>query len=95
METVETSVSVRGQSSSRVELLVRIVYAVIIYVVLYILLFFYGLAFLVNVGSVLARGRRSVRASGFMALVLDYQYKAGAYLSCLTDERPPIVPGSG
>ena len=85
----------KSQDSSRPEILVRIAYAIALGVVLYILSFFYGLAWIVNVLSVLVRGKRSVRLSGFMGIVLDYQYKAAAYLSCLTDERPPIIPGSG
>jgi hypothetical protein len=94
MQTIRTSVN-SAPEASRFELLVRLVYTIPLAIVTYILMLLSGLGWLLNWGSILIRGRRSVRVSAFLNLAFDYLFKSSAYAFGTTDERPPIIPESG
>ncbi|MFH0713596.1 MAG: DUF4389 domain-containing protein [Candidatus Micrarchaeota archaeon] len=93
MKSVQTKVTV-PTTSSRKEILVRLVYWIPLLIVLYILNLVGMLCLFVNFLSVLVRGRVSVSLASVQQKNLDYMYKFQAYYSLLTDERPPIIPES-
>ena len=74
------------------ELIVRLLYTIPLAIVAYILMLLASVGFVLNWGSILVRGRRSVRVSAFLAMAFDYLFKAWNYAFGTTDERPPIIP---
>ncbi len=93
MKTIQTKVAL-PQKSSRMELLVRLVYWIPLVIVYYILSLVSGLCWFINLFSVLIRGRVSVSLAKIQKTAIDYLYKFQSYYSFLTDERPPIIPES-
>jgi hypothetical protein len=88
---MSVSVSIKpDEKVSRVEVLIRILYCIVIYIVsifvgiaLYILL-------IVNVLTCLILAKRI--APGFTAKVIEWYTSVGAYLLFVTDERPSFIP---
>lgn len=91
MKSIQLKVST-PKTSSRKELLVRLVYWIPLAVVFYVLHFIGILCLIANFFSVLIRGRVSVSLAKVQQTAIDYFYKFQAYTSFLTDERPPIIP---
>lgn len=93
MKTVNVGVKI-PQKSSRVELLVRLIYWIPLGIVFWVLTAVGFLCWIVNLLSVLIKGRVSVSLAQVQKAAVDYEYKLKAYYSFLTDERPPILPES-
>lgn len=93
MKTIQLKVST-PKRSSRKELLVRLVYWIPLLIVFYILSLVGMVCWLVNLFSVIIRGRVSFSLAKIQQVAMDYDYKFRTYYSFLTDERPPIIPES-
>lgn len=91
MNSVKAEV-VQQEKASRVELLVRLVYWIPLWIVGFILKMISGIAFFVNILTILVLGKRILGLSKFIGIEVSYQAKMCAYLSTATDERPPIMP---
>ncbi|MDP3742514.1 MAG: DUF4389 domain-containing protein [Candidatus Micrarchaeota archaeon] len=91
MKSIQLKVST-PKTSSRKELLVRLVYWIPLLIVFYVLSLLSLLALVVNFFSVLIRGRVSFSFAKIQQVANDYEYKFKVYYSFLTDERPPIIP---
>ncbi|MBI4044835.1 MAG: DUF4389 domain-containing protein [Candidatus Diapherotrites archaeon] len=91
MQTIDFQVK-EQEKASRVELLVRLVYWIPLIIVSAILGIIGGIAFIVNVLSILFLGKKFLSISRFVAMSIGYRAKMTAYLMCSTDERPPIIP---
>lgn len=91
MNSVSYDVSFQ-EKASRIELLIRIVYAIIGGIVFYILSLLSIVAWLLQLIIILITGKREKKINGFIQLTLRYGVRLSSYLMFLTDERPPIVP---
>ncbi len=88
---MSVSVSVKPDDKvSRVEVIVRILYAIVLYIVsifvgiaLYILL-------IINFLTCLILAKRI--GAGFLGNVVEWFTKIAAYMFFVTDERPPFLP---
>jgi len=93
MKSIQLKVST-PKTSSRKELLVRLVYWIPLLIVFYVLNVVGMFCLIVNLFSVLIRGRVSVSLAKVQQTAINYDYKFRTYYSFLTDERPPIIPES-
>lgn len=91
MQTIDFKVK-EQEKAGRVELLVRIVYWIPLVIVMAILGIIGGIAFIINVLSILVLGKKFLSISRFVVMAVGYRAKMVAYLMCSTDERPPIIP---
>ena len=91
MKTVKSQISYK-EKASRLELFVRIIYAIPIVIVLWIFSFLAGLAQLILWFHILILGRRHKALGNFIKAYVTYVFRARAYLDLVTDERPPIIP---
>jgi len=91
MKSVLAKVSF-SEKASRVELLVRIVWAILAGIVLFIFGIISGIAWIVQIVYILVTGRRHKSLQGLIKSVTIQEFRLRSYLMLLTDERPPIVP---
>lgn len=85
------SVNVTSESkASRVEVLVRIVYAIVIYIVSIFVMIAVYILWIVNILTCLILAKRI--AGGFLSKVVEWYTKVMAYFLFATDERPPFIP---
>ena len=91
MKTVSIEVGYE-EKALRIEILVRIIYAIIGGIVCIILEIIGAIAWVIQLLAVLFAGRRVKSLHNFLSLVLKYQFRLSAYLNFLTDEHPPLVP---
>lgn len=88
---MSVSVSVKPDDKvNRVEVIVRILYAI----VLYIVMIFVGIALyillIINFLTCLILAKRI--GAGFLGNVVEWMTKITAYMFFVTDERPPFIP---
>jgi hypothetical protein len=93
MKTVDAKVSFNPKAP-RIELLVRIVWGILAGIVLMIFSFVAAILLFVQVFHILFLGRRHKGMHAFIKTVAIQRFRLSAYLTLLTDERPPIIPES-
>jgi hypothetical protein len=91
MKTVSSKI-VYKEKASRLELFVRILYAIPVLIVFWILGILAGIAEIILWVHILILGRRHKSLSELITLYVNYMFKVAAYLNLTTDERPPIIP---
>ncbi len=91
MKSVKSKITYK-EKASRLELLVRIIYAIPIAVVLWIFGILAGLAQLILWFNILIFGKRHKLLHNFVKMYITYLFRVHAYLNLLTEERPPIIP---
>jgi len=91
MKTVKSSI-IYKEKASRLELLVRIIYAIPIAIVLWLFGILVGVAQIILWFHILFLGRRHKTLSNFVKIYITYLFRVHAYLNLVTDERPPIIP---
>lgn len=91
MKSISANVSFNPRAS-RLELLVRIVWAIVGGIVLAIFSFVSGIVWVIQVLYVLFLGRRHKGMQAFIKSVNIQHFRLSSYLLLLTDERPPIIP---
>lgn len=85
------SVSVKpDQKVSRVEVLVRILYAIVLYIVSIFVMIAVYILWILNILSCLILAKRV--GAGFLGNVVEWYSKIMAYMLFVTDERPPFIP---
>ncbi len=80
------------EKAGRIELFIRIIYSFVIGIVLMIYGFIAGICMLIQFLVILILGRRSRSLSDFIQGYLEYYVLILPYTSCMTDERPGILP---
>ena len=75
---------------SRLEVIIRIPMAIILYIIAYILGIIMGILWVVNIITCLILAKRV--APGFMAAYIAWITRIGAYMMLVVDERPPFIP---
>ena len=80
------------EQAGRIELFIRIIYSFVIGIFLMIYGFIAGICMLIQFLVVLILGRRSRGLSDFIQGYLEYYVHILSYTSCMTDERPGILP---
>jgi len=80
------------EKASRVELIVRWVYGIVIGIVFYFWAIYAGLAELIQFFHILIYGRRGLRLYRITLRFLAAYTNAHAYLAFLTDQRPELTP---
>ena len=91
MKTVKSQISYK-ENASRLELFVRIIYAIPISIILWLFSFLAGLVQIILWLHILILGRRHKTLSNFIKAYITYLFRVRAYLDFVTDERPPIIP---
>ncbi len=91
MKTVNVEIKPE-EKASRIELFIRLVYWIPIVIVAFVLGIISGIAWLVNIFTILILGKRILALTKFSAMQVAYQAKANSYFMLVTDERPPIMP---
>lgn len=91
MKTVKVGVK-SDRNAPRLELFVRIIWAIPTAVVICIFGMIAKLCILLNWLCILVTGKRNRTLTGVARDYLYYSTKVQAYLSLLTDERSPILP---
>lgn len=91
MKTVKSSI-VYKERASRLELIIRIIYAIPIAIVLWLFGILAGIAQFILWFHILFLGRRHNALSNFVKMYITYLFRVHAYLNLVTDERPPIIP---
>jgi uncharacterized membrane protein len=91
MKTVKFGVEYKDKAS-RLELFIRIIYAIPLAIVVWILSFIMSFVNLVQWFHILILGRRHKSLYKFAKLYLGYVTKISAYIWLLVDERPEIIP---
>ena len=94
MRTVKSQISYK-EKASRLELFIRIIYAIPIAIVLWLFSFLVGLVQIILWLYILILGRRHKTLSDFIKMYVTYVFRVRAYLDLVTDERPPIIPQRG
>jgi len=89
LKTVKIDV-IPQKVASRLELLVRIPYAIILGIILYFLGLIVFVLFILNIVTILLEKQRV--AAEFIAAYIEQYAKVSAYLTLVTDERPPLLP---
>jgi uncharacterized membrane protein len=89
LKTVKIDV-IPQKVASRLELLVRIPYAIILGIILYFLGLIVFVLFILNIVTILLVKQRV--AVEFIAAYIEQYAKVSAYLTLVTDERPPLLP---
>ncbi|MDD3159631.1 MAG: DUF4389 domain-containing protein [Candidatus ainarchaeum sp.] len=79
-----------GKDVSRLEVIIRMIYGMIVGIVLYLFLIVTYIVILINFFSCLILAKRI--APEFTAKVIAQATKLMAYMFYVTDERPPIIP---
>lgn len=91
MKTIQHKISY-VEEASRVEILVRIVWAILGGIVLFIFNLIAILAVIIQFFYVLIYGKRQKGIFDFMKAVEVQRFRLVLYLTFVTDERPPIIP---
>lgn len=91
MKTVKSKI-IYKEKARRLELLVRVLYAIPIAIVLWVFSILAGLAQFVLFFHILILGKRHISLNNFVKMYVTYLFRVHAYLNLLTDERPPIIP---
>jgi len=91
MKTVKSQISYT-EKASRLELFVRIIYAIPIVIILWVFSFLAGLVQIILWLHILILGRRHRTLSNFIKAYVTYVFRIRVYLDLVTDERPPIIP---
>jgi len=91
MKTIQSKISYT-EKASRIEMLYRIVWAIIGGIVLAIFGIIAGLATIIHFFYILIYKKRSRGVFEFVRAVVVQRFRLTSYLIFLTDERPPLVP---
>lgn len=91
MKTIQHKITY-VEKASRVEILVRIVWAILGEIVLFIFSLVAILAVIIQFFYVLIYGKRQKGLFDFMKAVEVQRFRLVLYLTFVTDERPPIIP---
>lgn len=91
MKTIQSKITY-VEKASRVEMLYRIVWAIIAGIVLAIFAIVAGLADIIQFFYILIYGKRQKGIFDFVKAVEIQRFRLTVYLTFVTDERPPIVP---
>jgi len=91
MRTVKSKITYK-EKASRLELLVRIIYAIPIAVILWILDMVGSIVGIVLWLYMLILGKRHKLMTSFLRMVITYRFRTSSYLWLATDDRPPIIP---
>jgi len=91
MKTVQHKITY-VEKAPRVEMLFRIVWAIIAGIVLVIFSFIALLASVLQFLYILVYGKRQRGLFDFVKVVEVQQFRLKLYLAFVTDERPPIFP---
>jgi hypothetical protein len=91
MKSVSANVAFNPRAS-RVELLVRIVWAILAGLVLWIFALIAGIVWIIQILHILIYARRHKGMQSFVKSVMIQSFRLSAYIMLLTDERPPIIP---
>lgn len=78
------------ESASRVELLIRILYGIVLYIILEIWGLVAGVVALIQWFHILILGKRNAGMHSFVTKFFRYYTRVIGYLILLTDARPPI-----
>lgn len=81
-----------AEKASRVEMLYRIVWAIIAGIVLAVFSFVACLAIFIHFFFILIYGKKHKGIFDFVKVVQVQRFRLSMYLTFETDERPPIVP---
>jgi len=81
-----------ASKAPRVELLVRIIYAIIYFIASIIIGILCGIAWVLQLFVILITGTRNKTLHDVLFFCVKYLYNFHAYLSFVTDERPPVIP---
>jgi hypothetical protein len=88
---MSVSVSVKPDDKvSRMEVIIRIVYAIVLYIVAIFVMIAVYILWILNVLSCIVLAKRF--GAGFLANVVEWYTKIVAYMFFVTDERPPFIP---
>jgi len=93
MKTVDAKISFNSRSH-RIELFVRIIWGLVAGIVLGIFGFAAAIIWVLQLLHILITGHRHKGMQSFIKTVAIQHFRLSAYLSLLTDERPPIIPES-
>ncbi|MEM3030111.1 MAG: DUF4389 domain-containing protein [Candidatus Micrarchaeia archaeon] len=91
METVKLEVSY-AEPASRLELIIRFLWAIPLYIVTAVLGFVGWVCFVIQWLHILLLAKRNATLHKFITLYITYAYKFITYILLGTDERPPIIP---
>jgi hypothetical protein len=91
MKTIQSKISY-AEKASRIEMLYRIVWAIIGGIVLAIFGIIAGLATIVHFFYILIYKKRNKGIFEFVRAIVVQRFRLSSYLMFLTDERPPLVP---
>jgi len=91
MKTVLTKVNF-VEKSRRIEMLYRLVWAIIAGLVLYVFALVALIVLVVQFFYILIYARRHKGLFDFLKAVYVQTFRLNSYLAFLTDERPPLVP---
>lgn len=91
MKTVNLNVSSTAKAS-RLELFVRIVWAIVSMVVLWVLGIIAGICLVLQWLVILITGTRNMELNKVIQMYFAYSVKMTAYMFLLTDERNPLLP---
>lgn len=80
------------EKASRIEMLVRIVWAILGGIVLYIFAIIAVLATIIHFFYILVYAKRNKEITNFVKAVEVQRFRLSLYLTFVTDERPPIIP---
>jgi len=93
MKTVDAKISFVPRSH-RIELIVRIIWGIVAGIVLGIFSIVASVIWFVQLLYIIVTGYRHKGMQSFIKTVAIQHFRLSAYLSLLTDERPPIIPES-
>lgn len=91
MKTVKSSI-IYKEKAPRLELLIRIIYAIPVVIVLWIFGVIVAIVQFVLWFYILIFGKRHKGMSNFIKTYVIYLFRINSYFHLLTDERPPIIP---
>lgn len=91
MKTIQHKI-VSAEKASRIEMLYRLVWAILAGIVLWVFSLIAVIAWVIQFFFILIYKKRNMSLNNFLKLVVVQRYRLTAYLFFLTDERPPIVP---
>lgn len=91
MKTIQQKI-LYTEKATRIEMLYRLVWAIVAGIVLYIFALIASLVTFIHFFYILVYARRHKAIFDFVKVVEIQAFRLGNYLMFLTDERPPIIP---
>lgn len=89
METVKVEIK-SEKKANRLEVIIRILYGIILGIIMYLVMLVMSIITIINYISCLVLAKRF--GTGTIARIITWVTGVFAYITCTTDERPPLIP---